>query len=194
MPPKLRGSLSKGLPRAGEKAAAYYCPSCATRRRTLSTRRNGIVSPRLEAKRLSLSFSRPITTSSVIHARHVPPRLRELYEALNKIQGVATEQVNISRLQLALRGLESETPIIRVAGGFLSQTVLSDIFADISIVLGLNDATAARKLVRLLLADPLNTRESWEDALDAYDSDPTQGLLIRYAWIVSVWDKERRLC
>ncbi|KOC09371.1 hypothetical protein AFLA70_12g006121 [Aspergillus flavus AF70] len=162
MPPKLRGSLSKGLPRAGEKAAAYYCPSCATRRRTLSTRRNGIVSPRLEAKRLSLFFSRPITTSSVIHARHVPPRLRELYEALNKIQGVATEQVNISRLQLALRGLESETPIIRVA------------------VLGLNDATAARKLVRLLLADPLNTRESWEDALDAYDSDPTQGLLIRY--------------
>ena len=51
---------------------------------------------------------------------------------------------------------------------------------DVSIVLGLNDATAARKLVRLLLADPLNTRESWEDALDAYDSDTTQGLLIRY--------------
>ncbi|PIG88156.1 hypothetical protein AARAC_011369 [Aspergillus arachidicola] len=162
MPPKLRGSLSKGLPRAGEKAAAYYCPSCSTRRRTLSTRRNGIVPPRLEASRLSFFSSRPITTSSVIHARHVPPRLRELYEALNKIQGVATEQVNISRLQLALRGLESEAPIIRVA------------------VLGLNDATAARKLVRLLLADPLNTRESWEDALDAYDSDPTQGLLIRY--------------
>ncbi|KAE8420205.1 hypothetical protein BDV36DRAFT_250287 [Aspergillus pseudocaelatus] len=162
MPPKLRGSLSKSLPRAGDKAAAYYCPSCATRRRSLSTRRNGIVSPRLEANSLSFFSSRPITTSSVIHARHVPPRLRELYETLNKIQGVATEQVNISRLQLALRGLESEAPIIRVA------------------VLGLNDATAARKLVRLLLADPLNARESWEDALDAYDSDPTQGLLIRY--------------
>ncbi|KAE8374220.1 hypothetical protein BDV26DRAFT_300355 [Aspergillus bertholletiae] len=162
MPPKLRGSLAKGLPRAGDKAAAYYCPSCATRRRTLSTRRNGVVSSRPEASRLSFFSSRPITTSSVIHARHVPPRLRELYEALNRIQGVATEQVNISRLQLALRGLESEAPIIRVA------------------VLGLNDATAARKLVRLLLADPLNTRESWEDVLDAYDSDPTQGLLIRY--------------
>ncbi|GAB1195718.1 hypothetical protein BDV32DRAFT_117063 [Aspergillus pseudonomiae] len=162
MPLKLRGSLSKSWPRAGDKTAAYYCPSCATRRRTLSTRRNGIVSSRLEANRLSFSSSRPITTSSVIHARHVPPRLRELYDALNKIQGVATEQVNISRLQLALRGLESETPIIRIA------------------VLGLNDATAARKLVRLLLADPLNTRESWEDALDTYDSDPSQGLLIRY--------------
>ncbi|KAE8348554.1 hypothetical protein BDV28DRAFT_152716 [Aspergillus coremiiformis] len=162
MPPKLRGSLAKSLPRAGDKAAAYYCPSCATRRRTLSTRRNGIISARLEANRLTPPPSRPITTSSVVHARHVPPRLRELYEALNQIQGVATEQVNVSRLQLALRGLESEAPIIRVA------------------VLGLNDATAARKLVRLLLADPLNTRESWEDTLDAYDSDPSQGVLIRY--------------
>lgn len=64
--------------------------------------------------------------------------------------------------------------------GFFLTTVLSDMLVDVSIVLGLNDATAARKLVRLLLADPLNTRESWEDALDAYDSDTTQGLLIRY--------------
>ncbi|KAB8076494.1 hypothetical protein BDV29DRAFT_170063 [Aspergillus leporis] len=162
MPPKLRGSLTKSLSHAGVNGAVFYCPSCTTWRRTLSTRRSGIASSRLEANRLSFLSSRPITTSSVVHARHVPPRLRELYEALNQIQGVATEQVNISRLQLALRGLESEAPIIRVA------------------VLGLNDATAARKLVRLLLADPLNTRESWEDALDAYDSDPSQGLLIRY--------------
>ncbi|KAB8233177.1 hypothetical protein BDV23DRAFT_157613 [Aspergillus alliaceus] len=162
MPPKLCGSLPKSLSRSGDKGAVYYCPSCVPRRRSLSTRRSGIISPRLEASRLSFFSSRPITTSSVVHARHVPPRLRELYEALNQIQGVATEQVNISRLQLALRGLESEAPIIRVA------------------VLGLNDATAARKLVRLLLADPLSTKESWEDALDAYDSDPTQGLLIRY--------------
>lgn len=46
-------------------------------------------------------------------------------------------------------------------------------------VLGLNDATAARRLVRLLLADPLNSRESWEDALDAYGEDTERGLLIR---------------
>jgi hypothetical protein len=116
MPPKLRGSLTKSLSHAGVNGAVFYCPSCTTWRRTLSTRRSGIASSRLEANRLSFLSSRPITTSSVVHARHVPPRLRELYEALNQIQGVATEQVNISRLQLALRGLESEAPIIRVAG------------------------------------------------------------------------------
>ncbi|KAF7585201.1 hypothetical protein BBP40_011753 [Aspergillus hancockii] len=162
MPPKLRGSLPKSLSRVGGNGAVFYCPSCTTWRRTLSMRRSGIASSRLEANRLSFGSPRSITTSSVVHARHVPPRLRELYEALNQIQGVATEQVNISRLQLALRGLETEAPIIRVA------------------VLGLNDTTAARNLVRLLLADPLNARESWEDALDAYDSDRSQGLLIRY--------------
>lgn len=48
------------------------------------------------------------------------------------------------------------------------------------LVLGLNDASAARKLVRLLLADPLYSRESWEDVLDDENADASQGLLIRY--------------
>jgi hypothetical protein len=92
----------------------------------------------------------------------VPERFRELYEALNRVRDAAPEQVNISRLQLALRGLESEVPLIRVA------------------VLGLNDVTAARRLVRLLLADPLSPREPWEDVLDSEDADMSRGLLIRY--------------
>lgn len=49
-----------------------------------------------------------------------------------------------------------------------------------STVLGLNDATAARRLVRLLLADPLSSREPWEDVLDSEDADMSRGLLIRY--------------
>jgi hypothetical protein len=49
-----------------------------------------------------------------------------------------------------------------------------------NIVLGLNDASSARKLVRLLLADPLTPRENWEDILDSYDADSSRGLLIRY--------------
>lgn len=47
------------------------------------------------------------------------------------------------------------------------------------LVLGLDNADSARKLVRLLLADPLSPRESWEDTLEGYESDPSQGLLIR---------------
>lgn len=92
----------------------------------------------------------------------MPDRFRELYEALDEVKNTAPEQLSLSRLQLALRGLESETPLIRIA------------------VLGLNDATAARKLVRLLLADPLNPKEDWEDILDPYNEDTSRGLLIRY--------------
>ncbi|PLB35776.1 uncharacterized protein BDW47DRAFT_133272 [Aspergillus candidus] len=172
MPPKIRGSLSKSLSRAGDTTATdFYCPSCAIHRRSLPTRRIRTQGAATTA-RLSSTWTppstaaaapRPVTASSVVHgARHVPPRLRELYGGLSKLNDVAPEQVNISRLQLALRGLETETPLIRVA------------------VLGLNDAVAARKLVRLLLADPLGEREGWEDVLDATDGDLTQGLLIRY--------------
>lgn len=47
-------------------------------------------------------------------------------------------------------------------------------------MLGLDSADSARKLVRLLLADPLGPREGWEDVLDGYDADPARGVLIRY--------------
>lgn len=56
----------------------------------------------------------------------------------------------------------------------------ADFFPIWNIVLGLNDAASARKLVRLLLADPLTPREKWEDILDSYDADSSRGLLIRY--------------
>ncbi|KAF7130945.1 hypothetical protein CNMCM5793_003880 [Aspergillus hiratsukae] len=171
MPPKLRSSISKSLSRPSDNGLIYYCPSCSIWRRSLTTRSRGHVTPRQDQKRLPSSPSislanvcrRQLATSSLASARRkVPERFRELYEALNRVRDAAPEQVNISRLQLALRGLESEVPLIRVA------------------VLGLNDATAARRLVRLLLADPLSSREPWEDVLDSDDADMSRGLLIRY--------------
>lgn len=125
MPPKIRGSLSKSLSRAGDaNPADFYCPSCAIHRRSLPTRRS--LRAQGATARLSSTWTppstaaapRPVTASSVVHgARHVPPRLRELYGGLSKLNDVAPEQVNISRLQLALRGLETDHPLIRVAGG-----------------------------------------------------------------------------
>ncbi|KAJ5104429.1 hypothetical protein NUU61_001776 [Penicillium alfredii] len=171
MPSRLRSALSRSLSRPLDTSGVFYCPSCATWRRALSTRagNNGIKqndAVHRSARPLhsaTVPTSRPLTTSSVITAgKNVPPRFQELYNALNGVKDAAIEQVSLSRLQLALRGLESEAPLIRVA------------------VLGLNDAASARKLVRLLLADPLNLREDWEDALEAYDADSSRGLLIRY--------------
>ncbi|KAL4917955.1 hypothetical protein BDW62DRAFT_73687 [Aspergillus aurantiobrunneus] len=186
MPLKLRGSLSKSLPHRRDPTTKTLppCPSCASvqQHRKLSTRRSNhhaLSSPPNRTQTQSQAqLQNPIlpqpslastklfsTAPSTVHtARHVPPRLKELYGSLAHLQSVAPEQVNLSRLQLALRGLESEGPLIRVA------------------VLGLNDVASARNLVKLLLADPLKGKEDWEDMLSSVsgDSDLERGLLIRY--------------
>ncbi|KAJ5775373.1 uncharacterized protein N7511_000384 [Penicillium nucicola] len=173
MAPRMRSALTKSLSRSLDSSSIFYCPSCAIWRRTLSTRASNRSLEKTDTlrrssqpqSRITASTHRPFNTSSVITAKSVPPRLKELYTALEGVKDAALEQVNLSRLQFALRGLESETPLIRVA------------------VLGLNDATSARKLVRLLLADPLTPRETWEDILESYDADSSRGLLIRYGEI-----------
>ncbi|KAJ9371853.1 hypothetical protein DTO282F9_3182 [Paecilomyces variotii] len=168
MPPNLGGPLRRNLSRLTTDGAVFYCPSCATWRRTLSTtaatravtRRDTTSSPSYSIYRRPAST---LATSSAINAsKNVPPQYKDLYDALDEVREAAAEQVNLSRLQLAQRGLESETPVIRIA------------------VLGLNDAVATRRLVRLLLADPLKPREEWEDFLESYEADTSRGLLIRY--------------
>ncbi|KAI2793555.1 hypothetical protein POX_a00136 [Penicillium oxalicum] len=156
------------FPLPGQRGS-LLCPSCSTWRRQLTTRARSIentVTPRRGVHALHNTRStsqRSFTTSPTITAgKYVPPQFKELYNALSEVKDAAIEQVSLSRLSLALRGLESEEPLVRVA------------------VLGLDNAEAARKLVRLLLADPLGPREAWEDTLESYESDPSRGLLIRY--------------
>ena len=112
MPPRLRGSLPLGLLRPLDSGGVFFCPSCATWRRILSAHGNGVL-----PRRAAHASYRQLATSTVVSAgRNVPSRFKELYEALDRVGKTATGQVNLSRLQLALRGLESETPVIRVAG------------------------------------------------------------------------------
>jgi len=131
MPPNLRGSLPKSLPRPLDSGGIFYCHSCATWRRTISTRRktyrpgtststSGNIP---QGRNEELNTQQHYFTSSAINAgKNVPPRFKELYAALNRVGDVATDRVNLSRLQLALRGLESEEPLVRVAGGFSLHT------------------------------------------------------------------------
>ena len=125
---RLRSALAKSLSRPLDSSAVFYCPSCAIWRRTLSTRANtsrsiekADTSRRVARAQNTITSSAPrtFTTSSVITAKSVPPRFKELHAALEGVKDAALEQVNLSRLQFALRGLESETPLIRVAGEFL---------------------------------------------------------------------------
>lgn len=52
-----------------------------------------------------------------------------------------------------------------------------------SVVLGVNDARSTRRLVRLLLADPLTEEQSWEELIDSYGIEGSNGLLIRFVTI-----------
>ncbi|KAJ5737676.1 uncharacterized protein N7483_002801 [Penicillium malachiteum] len=173
MPARVRSSLQRSIARPLERASTFPSKSPSICRRALSTRtapktssirriaharQNACLAPSIVSP-----FSRSLTTSTTIST--VPLRFKELHDALSGVKDAAIQEVSVSRLQLALRGLESEEPLIRIA------------------VLGLDSVDSARRLVRLLLADPLGQRESWEDILDGYEGDPSRGLLIRYGEI-----------
>lgn len=131
MPPRLRGLLAKSLSRPLD--SVFYCPSCATWRR-LSTRAGVNNYARGEKTNTAhrplnpaaIPAPRPLSTSPIVSAgKAVPPRFKELYGALEGVRDAAIEQVSLSRLQLALRGLESETPLIRVAGEYQTMIFFS---------------------------------------------------------------------
>jgi hypothetical protein len=93
----------------------------------------------------------------------VSPDKKELYDALEALKKDAAPFVNLSRLQLALRSLEGRGSSIRVA------------------VLGFgNGNQAARRLVRLLVADPLKEVGEWEGALGVAGADEERNLLVKY--------------
>ncbi|KAG4430149.1 hypothetical protein IFR05_014372 [Cadophora sp. M221] len=131
------------------------CPICSVSRTLRNrSRRPGLPQlqqPRIQAlQRSNLSSASNLDRSSSPPPK--PPRI-ELRDALLDIQKHASSYVNISRLQLALRGLEQGTgdETIRIA------------------ILGIADGGAslkkAKELLRLLVADPLKTEEEWERIL-----------------------------
>jgi hypothetical protein len=94
---------------------------------------------------------------------NVPTEHQQLYASLDRLKDIASDYVNQSRLQLALRGLETSRPVVRV--GLLG--------------LGQDGDVAARKLARVLLADALGDEGQWEKMLlrPSQDGKP---LLLRY--------------
>lgn len=52
------------------------------------------------------------------------------------------------------------------------------------VVLGLDTSATARKLVRLLLADPLGDAQLWEQQLEGATPDGGESLLIRWVFVL----------
>lgn len=62
------------------------------------------------------SASTHVSPTAINLRPNIPPRNQELYDALSALSGAAETYVNISRLQLALRGLAAQDAVTRVAG------------------------------------------------------------------------------
>ena len=131
----------------------FLCPSCST------LRPSDPVQPLLKRRRLERNAS-TVSTTAINGTRQVPRRNVPLHEALTEVKAKAPGHVNLSRLQLALQGLESERAVTRIA------------------LLGLDVQDVARQIARLLLADALEDAQAWEDQILQQPSD--QGILIRY--------------
>nr|OQO21716.1 hypothetical protein B0A51_12870 [Rachicladosporium sp. CCFEE 5018] len=144
-------------------AAAESTPPLSTSRRR--DERYGVVGA--QRRRHSASNARHnsslVSSTAVNPPSTVPSAYEELHSRLVALQDPASGFADLSRLQLALRSLESDSPTVRVA--FLG--------------LGSNGVEAARKLARVLLADALGSEEEWEKQLLA-DAGDGRGLLLRY--------------
>ncbi|KAH6220488.1 hypothetical protein HBI42_085450 [Parastagonospora nodorum] len=108
------------------------------------------------------SASTHVAPTAINLRPNIPARNKELHDALSALSGAADTYVNISRLQLALRGLAAQDAVTRVA------------------VLGLNSQSSAQRLARLLLADPLGAEEQWEKELLKAGDGGERAVLLKY--------------
>ncbi|KAI9779653.1 MAG: hypothetical protein M1816_003458 [Peltula sp. TS41687] len=117
----------------------------------------------------SLKPASTLASSTAVNAtKEIPARAQELYDKLTAVKDSAASYVSLSRLQLALRGLETENPVIRVA------------------LLGVEDrTTAARQFAKVLLVDPLSTELPWESDLETIEDDG-RSILLRYGDVAGI--------
>lgn len=62
----------------------------------------------------------PVTVVNAV--KHISPAALDLYEALENLKREAEVYASLSQLHLALRGLESENAITRIARGSLRES------------------------------------------------------------------------
>lgn len=156
-----RSCMRKGL---DQRSQGLQLRSIRTSKTPFDSRRVSPARPTNSIKGRRQSSNGSLASRTAINApTTVPVRFRELYQSLHALQETASSYVDLSRLQLALRSLESDAPIVRVA----------------LLGLGYNGALAARKLARALLSDPLSDEEEWERKILDSMSDG-RNLLLKY--------------
>ena len=117
MPPKLP-LIGKAISSLSFSSRPFVCSSCRHEQiRALSiglarTKEN------LKSRRTIRTVSTTASVTAVNARREIPPRFRTLYESLKALETEAAVYINLSQLRLALRGLESENAVTRIAGKY----------------------------------------------------------------------------
>lgn len=120
MPPILP-LVGKAVSSLSTSSRPFVCPSCRYQQvQTISQ-----CPPRLKVQgsrkaRWAIPQIRPASTTASVTAvnarREIPTRFKNLHESLKALETEAAVYINLSQLGLALRGLESENAVTRIAG------------------------------------------------------------------------------
>ncbi|KAE9364883.1 hypothetical protein N431DRAFT_489347 [Stipitochalara longipes BDJ] len=131
------------------------CPICSLSRASPrpSKRPRTVQLGQLRIRSRNQSTGSSISAADILSPRISSDPRKALRDTLADLQQDAASFVNISRLQLAIRGLEQEAGQETIRIGILG---LAD---------GGNSVKRAEELLRLLVVDPLKTEEEWERIL-----------------------------
>lgn len=123
MPSKLP-SIGKAVSLVSLSSRPFVCPSCRYKQARALSSGPARSKPKgnRKARGTPLQIRSASTTAAVTAVnvrRDVPPRFKDLHESVKALETEAAVYVNISQLHLALRGLESENAVTRIAGIFM---------------------------------------------------------------------------
>lgn len=167
MPPRFSRTAidqSRSIALRVSRQNQHICLICSFSQRQPIAASRVRIQPNTRARK-HLSTASGSSTDNSLPVKTVTSR-QELREALSDLQKHAASYVNISRLQLALRGLDQPAgdETIRIA------------------ILGQADGGAslqkAKQLLTLLVADPLKTEEAWERIL-SHDRAGNKPILLK---------------
>ena len=124
MPTKLP-LITKAVSSLLVSSRPFVCSSC--RHKQARAVSNGSARLRILGNRIARGTTLRIRTASTTASvtavnvrKEIPPRFRNLHESLKALEIEAAVYINSSQLRLALRGLESEDAVTRIAGKYFS--------------------------------------------------------------------------
>lgn len=174
--------------------SVYICSTCRSRRwspigpRRINTTLSLPINLHVSRRR----YSSTVSTTAINAKKPIPAAFQELHASLRDLEEEASIYISPSQLQLALRGLESENAVTRVAGTMASYQRDASWAPNVCvvlitvIVLGVGGQRGARRLARVLLADPLRPEAEWEKQLVDGDEADGKGLLLRLRILLHV--------